>query len=75
MVEMPRCRDCRWWDETRPRIAPFPNFEESYRVCELLSSEELQRPELARTDGSEIVTAPDFGCVQFGAKPTHEGER
>jgi hypothetical protein len=64
-MEMPRCRDCKWWDETQPRIAAYPDFEDSWRVCERLSSEELQRPELLRSDGYEIATSPDFGCVEF----------
>lgn len=66
----PYCRDCAWWDESRPRIGAYPDFTDSFRVCELLSSEELQRPELLRSDGYEIVTAPNFGCVQF--KPNSE---
>lgn len=61
---MPHCRDCRWWDEDRPRVEPYPGFDDSWRVCALLSGEEYAQAR-ARTDGSEIVTAPDFGCVQF----------
>jgi hypothetical protein len=65
-LDYPRCRDCRWWDEDQPRIEPYPGFEATWRVCYLLSAEEIPSP--ARTDGSEIVTSPDFGCVEFETK-------
>lgn len=66
---MPRCRDCRWWEQMRERRGPDVVTEGG--VCSL--AEYPARSKAVATDGGEgigvLETAHDFGCVQFEAKP------
>lgn len=56
MPEMGRCRDCRWWE---PR---GPVWGGSCAMVRTL-------PSLAHVtflhEGSELMTDPEFGCIQF----------
>lgn len=75
-MDMPRCRDCRWWEVAGHR-------EIQTQGCCVLTqtgagAHENPRPDskaLAVIGGDDqdgywpyLRTAPDFGCVQFEAK-------
>jgi hypothetical protein len=59
---MPHCKDCRWWAR-RP-------VEGSCELVRLLPS---KAHVTSIHDGGELITAADFGCVQFEPRdPTAE---
>lgn len=71
------CKDCKWWEKL-PREA-WGSFDDGWKLCALGEAHNCN-PEHPLTlalghgwgDGTgwaTIATAPDFGCVQFEAKP------
>lgn len=86
MPDMPRCRDCRWWKQFQPGV----NYEQGYwgdrligkGECEIAASSSSHEPDyldtLAIADSdcpaTSLITSPDFGCVQFEAKPFEGGD-
>lgn len=60
---MGRCRDCKWWDP------PFTDDDTKYGICELAISDSDESMMRAFAPSSDVETKPDFGCVQFEAKP------
>jgi hypothetical protein len=74
VAAMPRCRDCRWW------VGPFELATGG--ICSLANNnanrplDEAGRPRFSKATAigpegrgpAALVTAPDFGCVQFEAR-------
>lgn len=74
-MDMPQCRDCKWWEAHRPEVAALG--------CCVLTQTGAGSSENPRQDSKALAvvggdldhlwpylrTAPDFGCVQFEAKP------
>jgi hypothetical protein len=76
---MGRCRDCTWWEPFKPDDDYCEDWHEHRAgrgYCELTAMKDKapEYPEsLAWSEGSEpyrsqLVTTPDFGCVQFERK-------
>jgi hypothetical protein len=79
---MPRCRDCRWWARENPRDLAGEwreAFDAGYGACGVVGSPPylnmhhgtpLDPAFLEGGDGAqmELMTLPDFGCVQFEAR-------
>lgn len=73
VAAMPRCRDCKWWspedyhDDRRP---------EGWGECGLATTKSGYREQpqalMMACDPDEyeagLLTAPDFGCVQFESR-------
>lgn len=79
MSEQGCCRDCRWWGEKDNDLlwAGDIRHPTDRHHC-MLTYWDGQRPDWSHTkayavDGDNflaiLLTAPDFGCVQFEAKP------
>lgn len=74
---LPRCKDCRWWS-TEHRLGWLSDRSDGRGHCERAESEDGQpvdKDSLAYTEDGEsyraiLITAPDFGCVQFQARET-----
>jgi hypothetical protein len=69
MSEMGRCRDCRWWN-----AEPLTDFDETrgkvWGACLRVESSDSLAEAMGRDPGEGwLTTRPDFGCVQFEAKP------
>lgn len=75
-----RCRDCTWWEPFVENDDYCPDWLE-YRAglgyCEFTASKDrtpLYPETLAWAEGGDdpyqhqLLTSPDFGCVQFEAK-------
>lgn len=72
-----RCRDCQWWgDDERRYFDGDDRYSDGYRVCRLADSDGV-RPCNEQTKAyaidaesfiGNLLTAPDFGCVQFEAR-------
>lgn len=84
MGEMGRCATCRWWQNTATPRWDYARYLERYgwadwRRCKqatwLSHGPEyvMQPPFSARSPlfaaAGPTMTAPDFGCVQWEAKP------
>lgn len=79
---MPHCRDCRWWNQGHEALSDLPGgfvsgpIKTGGGVCLLTETKSLE-PVHAQSkaivwEGDQyvgvLVTAPDFGCVQFEVK-------
>lgn len=72
------CRDCRWWEQPGA-YGPIDWKDTAHGLCDLgtnRAGEGLDHREskAAASSGGDayvnvLVTLPDFGCVQFEAKP------
>ena len=62
-----RCASCRWWDEPEPgerlsfcgRIADYPNRDDDLDLAVIAAGDSC---------AAVLLTAPDFGCVQWAAR-------
>ena len=72
---MNQCKNCRWWDRDLRRMTPTQKdtVPSSYGFCEITASGN-DKPEYPETlaygldyedYGGILVTAPNFGCVQY----------
>lgn len=74
MTDGQRCRTCRWWapegDAHEPNLTA-----KGWRPCLLLSGDTSDGVPMAiaasedEYEEARLWTAPDFGCVQWEAKP------
>lgn len=70
---MGSCKDCRWWDADGPTLMVRPTTH----ACRLMESRPTDSTPLFSTTkaiawsdrySGEVLTEPDFGCVQYQAK-------
>jgi hypothetical protein len=71
MDDMPSCRDCRWWSPAKNPVLGHPM---TYGTCLVqYQASTLVRFHLVGGDPTlvdvEMITEPDFGCIQFERKP------
>ncbi len=76
MAECGHCKDCKWWD--RENGWPTRRWEGECQLAATESDNPLHGEALAvALDGESYIaklqTAPDFGCVQWEAKPDAQG--
>ena len=73
---MGHCKDCKWWDHEHPpdmyfTIQRLRDKYATWRMCRQTDTEEMnpvhsESKALAIEEWSAtLMTAPDFGCVQF----------
>lgn len=77
MSEMGHCRGCRWWQGG----SSLPPPQDGWRHCWKVGSVDRRLrmgPSLAMADDADdrpghswatLMTAPEFGCVQFEESP------
>lgn len=71
-----RCKTCKWWDDSRNTEYDSnvrdqdPDGYEAWGECRLMSGyhKHARVVSFAWGDAPTVVTAPDFGCVQWEAK-------
>lgn len=74
---MPRCRGCRWW-ESAPYLPDSLDTTIARGECSLARSRGEAKPDAlafayeSNFWSADLITAADFGCVQWQAK--EEGE-
>lgn len=80
MTALGRCRDCRWWSESEQlfrakdvryctRVVAYPD-PAAYEADEYPNPPETGLFVVhCGCCSAFLVTPPDFGCVQFEAKP------
>lgn len=77
-MDMPRCRDCRWWAKPAERplevvmTEDYAAFHDGAGQCDRAFRGGLS-PDGALAEeyfgyAGWLITRPDFGCVQFEAK-------
>jgi hypothetical protein len=69
VVRQGRCRDCKWWSQEQReyRIPGMGRQVATDRACHRVD----ERDGLASVSGyEELLTEPDFGCVEFEANKT-----
>lgn len=65
ITQMPRCEDCRYW-QPRPEIAPrgvCAAADYSRHPASLAIALDKTDPDYP----ADLLTCPEFGCVQFSA--------
>lgn len=73
MSDVKRCATCKWWAPCRRwETERDPAFRTDWGDCELVNGFEGEpKAGIAAyyCDSAKLSTAPDFGCVQWEAKP------
>lgn len=72
---MPRCSTCRWWQTSGDdrNWLPRSDGRGHCMIADGMQGRPVESSSLAYADDGDyfavLVTAPDFGCVQWKAKP------
>jgi hypothetical protein len=81
-MDMPKCADCRWWQREQTHEGqppPYDTVARGLRECQSphvlrgygwnATDVPLDGALVEDDEGWGIVTGPNFGCVQWEAKP------
>ena len=62
------CRDCKWWEKETAVYEIESELGFGHCLKAELDRRETKAMAMSQHDEPCLVTAPDFGCVQFEAK-------
>lgn len=70
------CKDCRWWERRRSSVTWRPcvltrvhKYTEEHPESHATAVVELVEAYVVESFHTQLLTTPEFGCVQFTAKP------